>query len=176
MTKLLTPELDLVNFGSTLPPSFSAENYVHGYKDLLDVWNTLELSARENWAKLHFLACGCKEGSSHNPVPYDFCPILYLNFYQDLIDFVQKNNMNDEQKTEFGRQHYINHGRIEGRLYKLPEDFDPLTYVSLYDDLIQAFNYDPSASPELVNEVKKQAQIHYINNGEREFRQYLWWP
>ena len=95
-------------------------------------------------------------------LPEDFNPEVYKSIYNDLKDM---NNI--ELFT-----HYINHGIYENRIYKLsemnnsidniynklPEDFDPEIYKSIYHDLKDMNNIELST--------------HYINHGIYENRIY----
>lgn len=87
-------------------------------------------------------------------LPHDFDEETYLRLNPD----VAKDNSN-------AREHYINFGRKEGRLYKgadvetlsLPDDFNPVTYLDLNPDLAAA---------------GVEASVHYFVFGQKEGRPY----
>ena len=83
--------------------------------------------------------------SSDLPIDFDY------NIYRTHIDLSHFNN-------ESLKIHYINHGKSEGRLYKLPDGFDTNTYKELNIDL-QHFNHNVLIS-------------HYITSGAKENRIY----
>jgi len=83
--------------------------------------------------------------SSDLPIDFDY------NIYRTHIDLSHFNN-------ESLKIHYINHGKSEGRLYKLPDGFDTNTYKELNIDL-QHFNHNGLIS-------------HYITSGAKENRIY----
>ena len=83
--------------------------------------------------------------SSELPIDFDY------NIYRIHIDL---STFNDESL----KIHYINHGKSEGRIYKLPDGFDTNTYKELNCDL-QYFNHNGLIS-------------HYVNSGVKENRIY----
>lgn len=78
----------------------------------------------------------------------DFNAIIYKKIYEDI-----KNLSNDE-----AFYHYINFGKKENRIYKIPYDFDYSFYKSIYDDLK---DYD-----------NKSLENHYLFYGVKEGRIY----
>jgi len=86
-----------------------------------------------------------------NNLPSDFDPEMYKNFNQDL------NNMTDEEL----RNHYLEHGINEHRIYKidLPENFDPYQYLEFNPDLKDMSVWD--------------LKEHYYLHGQYENRQYV---
>jgi len=81
-------------------------------------------------------------------LPYDFNSIFYKNNYNDLKSLSHENI----------KEHYLNYGINENRIYKLPDDFIPENYKKYNKDLISLNNH------ELIN--------HYINYGYSEERKY----
>jgi len=85
-------------------------------------------------------------------IPNDFNWNEYLRLNPDL------NQSSSEEEVVY---HYINHGSIENRPYKvyLPNDFNWKTYINLNKDLNQNCSED-------------EATNHYLNNGAIENRAY----
>jgi hypothetical protein len=81
-------------------------------------------------------------------LPIDFNIKIYRSIYKDL------EKLDDNQL----KNHYLNYGIKEKRIYKLPEDFDPSIYKAIYNDLV---NLDD-------NKLKS----HYLNYGIKEKRIY----
>jgi hypothetical protein len=81
-------------------------------------------------------------------LPYDFNSTFYKNNYNDLKLLPDENI----------KEHYLNNGINENRIYKLPDDFKPENYKKYNKDLIKLNN------KELIN--------HYINHGHSEERKY----
>jgi hypothetical protein len=78
----------------------------------------------------------------------DFNAIIYKKIYEDI-----KNLSNEE-----AFYHYVNFGKKENRIYKIPHDFDYSFYKSIYDDLK---DYD-----------NKSLENHYLFYGINENRIY----
>jgi hypothetical protein len=83
-------------------------------------------------------------------LPYDFNPTFYKKIYGDLA------NLSDEE----AREHYLNYGIKEDRIYKIDEEiqFDPIVYKKIYKDLAKLSD--------------EEAKIHYLCNGIKENRKY----
>ncbi|MDP1724417.1 MAG: hypothetical protein Q8L85_06915 [Alphaproteobacteria bacterium] len=103
-------------------------------------------------------------------LPENFNPVVYLSLYPDLQNGYSR-LPSDEDKMDKATEHYINHGRNEGRAYlePLPADFNPVIYLSLYPDL-QNYADQYFTSDE---EKKNWATKHYLNHGKKEGRRYL---
>lgn len=85
-----------------------------------------------------------------NELPLDFDPCKYTQLYPDLA------KLNCSQ----AEQHYIKHGKNEGRIYKLdlPNDFNPVIYKELNIDLVEISDMS--------------AMVHYTKYGKVENRVY----
>lgn len=83
-------------------------------------------------------------------IPSDFDAKVYKSLYKDLA------MMSDT----VAKEHYLKHGRVEGRVYTLdvPEDFDVSKYKSLHTDLQYMTDLE--------------AQVHFAQHGELEGRIY----
>lgn len=95
-------------------------------------------------------------------LPSDFNWQVYLAINDNLI----VNGINNKNAAE---KHYLDHGKIEGRLYhtdqlfqKLPKNFDWRFYVEYYNDL-KLNNITTELS----------AALHYINHGQHEKRKFF---
>ena len=91
-------------------------------------------------------------------LPFDFNEEIYYKLNPDVY---KKNQLNPEFTASF---HYINHGYLEKRQYKidLPLDFNEEIYYKLNPDVKEEFLKNP----------KKTASFHYLNYGYFENRQY----
>ncbi|MDP1723765.1 MAG: hypothetical protein Q8L85_03600 [Alphaproteobacteria bacterium] len=103
-------------------------------------------------------------------LPENFNPVVYLSLYPDLQN-AYGGILSDEDRMDKVTEHYINHGKNEGRAYldPLPEDFNPVIYLSLYPDL-QNYADQHFTSDE---EKKNWAAKHYLMHGKKEGRRYL---
>lgn len=101
-------------------------------------------------------------------LPVDFNPFIYINLHKDLFDYAADKKMDENQKIEFAKWHYVNHGREKNRIYALPVDFNPLVYLEQYNDL------SGYADSQRMNENQKIefAKNHYLNHGRRAGRPY----
>jgi 8-oxo-dGTP pyrophosphatase MutT (NUDIX family) len=98
--------------------------------------------------------------------PAGFNAFNYLNQNSDLANAAA--NMNMAQKIVFARQHYIDNGANEGRLFlNCPAGFDSMRYLTLNADLANAATTMTFAQKIVF------AQQHYVNHGTNEGRVYL---
>ena len=81
-------------------------------------------------------------------LPNDFNYDIYKLLNEDLRNY----------DNYFLREHYIHHGKKEGRSYKLPNDFNVGTYKLLNGDLCHLSD--------------NECMIHYVCNGIKENRKY----
>lgn len=130
-----------------IPYNFDLEFYRISNKDL-DKLNNKELLN-------HFLEYGYKEGRKYssnnkkNNLPHDFNFENYRKMNPELFYYDDYNYL---------KNHYLNFGKHEGKLYKLPDDFDPIMYKRLNPDLMNLSN----------NDLKN----HFINFFFKENRKY----
>lgn len=102
---------------------------------------------RKNFLKIIFDGFCEKNKNNNFSFPHNFDPNVYGK-YKDLHGL----NMSNLVK------HYIEHGKLEGRLYKLPINFDLNFYRKYNRDLVHLGN--------------DQLIEHYIYNGRKEKRIY----
>ena len=65
----------------------------------------------------------------NNQLPFDFDSVHYKSLYNDLVHLT----------NEEAEKHYLNHGIIEKRLYKINDDFNPSVYRNIYKELQNEF-------------------------------------
>ncbi|MDP1723943.1 MAG: hypothetical protein Q8L85_04500 [Alphaproteobacteria bacterium] len=88
--------------------------------------------------------------------------LCYLHMYQDLYNHSETLST-DKEKTEFSINHYLTHGKSEGRKY-----FNPFAYLHMYKDL-----YDHAETLSTDEEKRKFAIWHFLNHAKDEGRKYL---
>jgi len=138
---------------SAIPNDFHPTIYKNLNSDLENMNDNNELIK-------HYLEFGKKENRNYikknyhslgsvDNVPSDFNYKVYKTLWNDVID------INDPEKI---KEHYLNIGQYENRMYKLPDDFSPNNYKNYNSDL------------DIEND--NQAVHHYIHIGHRENRIY----
>jgi hypothetical protein len=68
-------------------------------------------------------------------LPPEFDPQLYLALHPD-IQITSQTTLNTSP-TAFATTHYVNHGRMEKRIWRLPSSFNALAYLAYNPDLDQ---------------------------------------
>lgn len=82
-------------------------------------------------------------------LPKNFDAFSYINFYNDLK--MATNNLNEEQKIKWAKEHYLNYGKSEGRVFfSKPTEID---YISFSKDKLK-YKYSSDSC------VKKTVYIH----------------
>ncbi|MBA4750042.1 MAG: hypothetical protein H2057_05415 [Alphaproteobacteria bacterium] len=68
-------------------------------------------------------------------LPVEFDPQLYLALHPDIQ--IASQNMLNTSATAFATTHYVNHGRMEKRMWRLPSSFNAFAYLAYNPDLDQ---------------------------------------
>lgn len=168
---MLTSGLLMADTGA-LPKDFNHQEYLSLHQDLQDHVAKNNLDAK-SFSEEHYTNNGIQEGRQYKSIeshlPADFNWKNYLALNPDLRQYLSENrNLNSEQ---FAKEHYINYGKAEGRIFKkpapsVPSDFDATMYLELNPDLaVHAKNSS-------VVDLKLFAQTHYADHGKTEHRFY----
>lgn len=102
-----------------LPIDFDSFIYLRLNKDLEAYTNTLASNDQKiEFAIWHYLTHGKIKGRPYKErLPADFEPLTYIHLNPDLK--IHANTLpTDNEKIEFAKSHYLNFGKIRGRLYK----------------------------------------------------------
>ena len=177
----------------------AAVGYVNKYSDLLRVYNARGGGQSKSlWGKNHYCNSGRSEGRNYSGLSSASCNSTtsttttssnafegYVNKYSDLLR-VYNARGRGQTKSAWGKNHYCNNGRIEGRTYPgLSASSCGSTtttstttttttssnafegYVNKYSDLLRVYNARGRGQTK-----SAWGKNHYCNNGRIEGRTY----
>lgn len=158
-TDIILPFDDKINWNEIIVIGKNEDEVIN---KLFIMWNTKDIEEIQKKCKnvydtffdRRFFIKNLFEGfydENNNNNKFSFPIYFDFNVYSKYND-LQNNNASTLVK------HYLEHGKDENRIYKLPEDFDFNKY-RIYNRDIVNFNYD---------EIIK----HYVNFGSKECRKY----
>ncbi len=139
-----------------VPANFDVDSYLNAYGDLKAAFGGLPTTLKRVMAFNHYLDSGAAEGRNFSE---DFRWAEYKELYSDL-------------KAAFGNStqsyilHWLNFGKAESRLGRVPTSFDVDAYLNAYADLKAAFGSLPTAQKRAV------ALNHYLDSGSSEGRNF----
>jgi hypothetical protein len=137
-----------------VPADFDVDGYLSRYSDLQAAFGSLSYPQKQVQAFLHYLYTGVYEGRVFDDA---FRVQEYLAFYPDLQAVFGSN-------LSLVAMHWLTTGRTEGRMDRVPADFNVDGYLSRYTDLQAAFRNLPDGQRQV------QAFLHYVYTGVYEGR------
>ena len=162
------------------------EGYVDKYADLLAAYNANSAGKTKSaWGEWHYCNHGLSEGRTYSGLSAASCSSSgdafegYVNKYADLLAAYNANTQG-KTKSAWGKTHYCNYGRAEGRAYSGlsasscggsdsggsgGDAFEG--YVDKYADLLAAYNASGGGQTK-----SAWGEWHYCNHGRGEGRTY----
>lgn len=144
----------------TLPKDFDSELY------LVQNPEVKAYAQKKGYDVIWYAALHCRtRGKDIDFKP--FMPDNYLMLNQDLKSYVA--DLSQESKRNFLKNHYLQYGAKEGRLYGVPQGFNPAQYLTMNPDVrdhIAAFG-------ESLEKSLSRATRHYARYGRSEGRAFI---
>jgi hypothetical protein len=150
-----------------LPVDFKVEAYLSLNPNVNDQTAHMTPAEKEAFGIQHFLEHGSKEGRLYKgqSFPPDFDGDAYIYAHPDLTAHTKE--MTPAQRRFFAYEHYLAHGKEEGRAY-LPseklQNFNPDTYLFQHADVKEATQGMTS------EDARSFAYWHYMHHGQKEGR------